>query len=136
MEKEQFNHYVHQYIKLLSLYLNKKEDESFNIDKETLSFFYNLSKYHSLRAVLYLALVNNRVSVDQESLNKLEQYYLNNVKKAVLFDKERNELFNYLNNNQINYLPLKGIIVKECYLDPKSREFADNDIYLMMLKAT
>lgn len=128
MEQEQFNNYVHQYIKLISLYLNKKEDKDFNVDKESLSFFYKLSKYHSLRAALYLALVNTKVSVDQESLNKIEQYYLNNVKKAVLFDKERNELFNYLNDNQINYLPLKGIIVKDYYLDPQSREFADNDI--------
>ena len=128
MEQEQFNNCVHQYIKLISLYLNKKEDKDFNVDKETLSFFYKLSKYHSLRAVLYLALVNVKVSVDQESLNKLEQYYLNNVKKAVLFNKERNELFNYLNDKQINFLPLKGIIVKDYYLDPQSREFADNDI--------
>ena len=128
MEQVEFNNYVHQYIKLLSLYLNKKEDKDFIIDKPALSFFYKLSKYHSLRAVLYLALANTKVGVDQEALNKLEQYYLNNVKKAVLFDKEREELFNYLNNNQINFLPLKGIIVKEYYLDPQSREFADNDI--------
>ena len=128
MEQIEFNNYVHQYIKLLSLYLNKKEDKDFIIDKPALSFFYKLSKYHSLRAVLYLALKTTKVSVDQEALNKLEQYHLNNVKKAVLFDKEREELFNYLNNNQINFLPLKGIIIKEYYLDPQSREFADNDI--------
>lgn len=128
MDKKQFNKDVHQYIKLLSLYLNKKEDSDFVIDKEKLNFFYKLSKYHSLRAILYLAIKNTKASVNEESLNKLEQYYLNNVKKGLMFDKERNELYKYLIDNQINYLPLKGIVIKDYYFDKHSREFADNDI--------
>ena len=128
MEQQEFKEYVYQYIKLLSLYLNKKEDPDFVIDKNHLNFFYKLSKYHSLRAVLYLAISNTKVQTEEESLAKLEQYYLNNVKKAISFDKERGELFNYLNEKGIDYLPLKGIVIKNYYLDPYSREFADNDI--------
>ena len=128
MEQQEFKEYVYQYIKLLSLYLNKKEDSDFVIDKNHLNFFYKLSKYHSLRAVLYLAISNTKVQTEEESLAKLEQYYLNNVKKAISFDKERGELFNYLNEKGIDYLPLKGIVIKNYYLDPYSREFADNDI--------
>ena len=128
MEQEQFKSYVHQNIKLLSLYLNKKEDNSFVINKEMISFFYKLSKYHSLRAVLYLALKETKVDISPEYLDKLEQYYLNNVKKALLFEKERKELYQYLNDKQVNFLPLKGIVIKDYYLDPYSREFADNDI--------
>ena len=128
MEQEQFKSYVHQYIKLISLYLNKKEDSGFIIDKAMINFFYKLSKYHSLRAVLYLAIKESKASIEKEYLEKLEQYYLNNVKKAVLFEKERKELYQYLNEKEINYLPLKGIVIKDYYLDPFSREFADNDI--------
>ena len=128
MEQEQFKSYVHRYIKLLSLYLNKKEDPSFIIDQATINFFYKLSKHHSLLAVLYLAIMATKVDIEPQYLDRLEQYYLNNVKKSLSFDKERNELFEYLNNHQIDYLPLKGIIVKDYYLDPHSREFADNDI--------
>ena len=128
MEQEQFKSYVHRYIKLLSLYLNKKEDPSFIIDQATINFFYKLSKYHSLRAILYLAIKDTKVSIEPHYVDKLEQYYLNNVKKSLSFDKERKELYEYLNNHQIDFLPLKGIIIKGYYLDSHSREFADNDI--------
>ena len=128
MEKETFREYIHLYIKLLSLYLNKKKDPDFKIDKNTLSFFIKLSKRHSLISVLYVALMEVGVKVEEEPLKKLEEHYLLNLRKSVLFDKERNELYEYLNNKQIDYLPLKGIILKELYLDKNSREFADNDI--------
>ena len=128
MEKEIFLNNVKKYIAVIALYLNKKEDPNFIINQEELSFFIKLSKHHSLTALLYQALINVKVNVDKETLNKLEQYYLANLRKSILFDKERNELFNYLKNKQIAYLPLKGIIIKNYYLDPYTREFADNDI--------
>ena len=128
MEKEQFKQYLFSFIKLLSLYLNKKEDSSFAIDKSHLSFFYKMAKLHSLRAILYLAIKANKVQVEDGILDKLEQYYLAAVKKSLTFQKERKELYKYLNDNDIDYLPLKGIVIKDYYLDPNSREFADNDI--------
>ena len=128
MKQSQFKEYVYQYIHLLSLYLNKKKDDSFSLNEETLNFFNKLSKLHSLRAIYFLAIKDVGVKVEQGYLNKLEQYYLSNIKKSLLFDKERNELYKYLNENKINFLPLKGIIIKDYYLDPQSREFADNDI--------
>ena len=64
MEKEQFKQYLFSFIKLLSLYLNKKEDSSFIIDKSHLSFFYKMAKLHSLRAILYLAIKVNKVQVE------------------------------------------------------------------------
>ena len=128
MEKEIFLNNVKKYIKLLGLYLNKKEDPNFNINKNELSFFIKLSKHHSLMAFLYQAINNVKANVPSEALNELEHYYLANLRKSVLFDKERNELFASLKEKQIEYLPLKGIIIKNYYLDPYTREFADNDI--------
>ena len=128
MEKEQFVKYIKEYIKLLSLYLNKKEDSDFIVDQETLSFFYKLSKGHSLTAVLYKALKGVKVNVDEKYLSKLEEHYLLNVRKVASFNKERGELYKYLNDNNIDYLPLKGIVIKDYYFDQADREFADNDI--------
>ena len=128
MDKELFKNNVLSFIKLLSIYLNEKEASDLTIDKELLSFYVKLAKHHSLKAILFAALSSTKAQVDKEYLKKLEEYYLLTLRKAVLFDKERNELYDYLNNNQIDYLPLKGIILKDYYLDPYTREFADNDI--------
>ena len=128
MDKELFLNQVKEYIRLLSLYLNKKEDPSFVVDKNLLSFFLKLSKHHSTIALLYKALMEVKVQVDEEVLHKLEEYYLSNLRKCVLFDKEREALYECFRSNEIEYLPLKGIIIKDYYLDPYTREFADNDI--------
>lgn len=128
MEKSFFIHCIHEYIHLLSLYLNKKESTDLVIDDGRFSFFIKISKHHSLTAFLYQALVNVRAIINNDYLKELEKYYLANLRKCILFDKEREDLFNYLNEEQIDYLPLKGIILKNLYLDPFTREFADNDI--------
>ena len=128
MEKEQFVKYLKEYINLLSLYLNKKEDSAFPIDNNKLTFFYKLSKGHSLNALLFKALEGVKVKVDEQTLFKLEEPYLLNIRKVASFNKERLELYSYLNDNDIDYLPLKGIIIKDYYPDECIREFADNDI--------
>ena len=128
MEKEQFKQYLQEYIKLIALYLNNKEDPSFEVDKDRISFFYRLSKYHSLKALLYQVLKTTKVNIKEDYLNKLEQDYLFNVRKSLAFEEERKALYQYLNEQEIDYLPLKGIVIREYYPDPNTREFADNDI--------
>ena len=128
MEKALFKKYVYQYIKVLALYLNGQEAHDLIIDDKALSFFFKLSKHHSLRAVLYSALTTLKLDVNKEVLSKLEEYYLFSIRKALIFENERISLYQYLNDNKIDYLPLKGIILKEYYLDANTREFADNDI--------
>ena len=128
MEKEVFNNRIVKFIKLFSLYLNKKKASDFFIDNNELSFFIKMANHHSLTALLFKALQDTNTKVNEEVLKKLEEHYFLVLRKAVLFDKERKELYDYLNANQIDYLPLKGIILKDYYLDPYTREFADNDI--------
>ena len=128
MDKSLFLNHLHKYIKLLSLYLNNKEAPDFVIDNNELSFFVKLSKHHSLMAFLYKAISEVRVNVPEEQILKLEEYYLANLRKAVLFEKERKDIYAFFNENEIEFLPLKGIILKDYYLDPYTREFADNDI--------
>ena len=128
MEQEKFKQYISEYLKLISLYLNKKEAKDLIIDKEKLSFFYKISKYHSLKAFFYQVLVGTKANVNEAQLARLEQDYLLNVRKTLSFEEERKALFAYLNEQGIDYLPLKGIIIKDYYFDQFSREFADNDI--------
>ena len=128
MDKSSFLTEVKRYIKLLAFYLNNKEDSDFLLDDKELSFYIKLSKHHSLMAFLYKALNEVKAKVNEEQLHKLEEYYLANLRKAVLFEKERKDLYAFFNENEIEFLPLKGIILKDYYLDPYTREFADNDI--------
>lgn len=128
MEQEQFFNNVSKYIHLVSLYLNKKDASDLTIDDNELSFFVKLSKHHSLVSFLYKVIKDTKVNVSEQSLKRLEEYYYSRLQKVVLFDKERKSLYQYLNENQIDYLPLKGLIIKDFYLDPYTREFADNDI--------
>lgn len=129
MDKETYIKYLKDYLHLISLYLNKKEEPSFKIDESNFNIFLNLSKKHSLTALFYKVVKDTKVNIKEEYLKVLEQYYLSNVQKHVLFDKERKELFEYCNKNDIIHLPLKGILLKHYYPDPYTREFADNDIW-------
>ena len=135
MEKSAFLDNVHQYIKLLSLYLNKKEASDLKYDEKQLSFFEKLSGRHSLKVIYYVALKETKADVNQDYLNKLEQNYLFNVRKVAFFEKERKDLYQYLNDNKIDFLPLKGLVLANYYPDPYIREFADNDILFLDSKS-
>ena len=129
MEKETYLKYLKDYLHLISLYLNKKEEPSFKIDESNIKFFVNLSKMHSLTALFYKAAKDTKADIKEEYLKKLEEYYFANVQKHVLFEQERKELLKYLWLNNISYIQLKGLVLKDYYDDPYVREFADNDIY-------
>lgn len=128
MDKERYLNNVINFTRLISLYLNKKEDHNLTISDEEVVFYAKLAKRHSLKALLFKVIHDTKVNVNKQYLAKLEEHYLLSLRKALSFEKEREELYKYLNNNQIHFLPLKGIIMKDYYLDPYSREFADNDI--------
>ena len=134
MDKELYLKNLKDYLHLLSLYFNKQEAPDFKIDDSNISFFINLSKKHSLTALFYKVVKDTKVDIKEEYLKKLEEYYLSNLRKHVLFEQERKELFKYCEENQILYLQLKGLILKDYYPDPYTREFADNDIYFSYYK--
>ena len=129
MDKELYLKNLKDYLHLISLYLNKKEEPSFKIDESNFPFFLKLSKHHSLTALFYKVVKDTKVDIKEEYLKVLEPYYFANVQKHVLFAKERKDLTDYLYLNGITYLQLKGLVLKDYYPDPYTREFADNDIY-------
>ena len=128
MEKQLFLSRIHFFIKLISLYLNKKEDPDLVIDDAKFNFLLKLAGHHSLNSLLFKVLKDTKVQVSEENLKKVEDYYLSNLRKDVLFVKEREALYKCLNDNQIHFLPLKGLVLRDYYDDPYTREYADNDI--------
>lgn len=127
MDKQKFANDVFDYLHLVSLYLNKKAASGFKVD-DHITFYATLSKRHSLMALFYKAVKDTNADINENNLKRLEEYYFANVRKVALFEKERKDLYEFLNNNQIDFLPLKGIVIKDYYLDQNTREFADNDI--------
>ena len=114
---------MNRYLQLLGHYLNNERPDDFVLSEEEISNFVKIAHKHSLSALTYQAL--KYFGIEQK---ELEQRYYAAVKKSVLFEKERKEMYEYFNNNEIDFLPLKGIILREYYPDPCTREFADNDI--------
>ena len=129
MDKELYLKNLKDYLHLISLYLNKKEEPSFKIDESNFPFFLKLSKHHSLTALFYKVVKDTKVDIKEEYLKVLEPYYFANVQKHVLFAKERKDLIDYLYSKGIVFMQLKGLVLKDYYDDPYTREFADNDIY-------
>ena len=128
MEKQEFLSKIYFFTNLVSMYLNKKEDPDLVIDDSKFSFLFKLASHHSLNSLLYKVLKDTKVQISEENLKKLEDYYLSNLRKDVLFAKEREALYKFLNDNQIHFLPLKGLVLRDYYPDPYTREYADNDI--------
>ena len=127
MDKKIFLDHVYGFIKLISLYLNHEKSD-YEIDDKTLSFYIRLAKAHSLRALLYKSITDTGVKVNGSLLKELEEAYLYNLRKTVMFEKKREDLYKYLNDNQVDYLPLKGLIIRNYYPDIYTREYADYDI--------
>ena len=127
MNKDTYIANTNLFIHLIALYLNKKTID-LTIDEETFVFFAKLAKGHSLTALLYQVLKETKVIVNKEQFKKLEDRYLLNVKKDVMYQAERKKIYAYLNENKVDFLPLKGIVIKDYWPDPSSREFVDNDI--------
>ena len=84
LKKETFSKNVHDYIELISVYLNKKEmiDHEYSVDE--LAFFKKLSKFHSLSALYYLAIRDLKISIDFDDLKKLEERYLSILRRDIL----------------------------------------------------
>ena len=93
------------------------------VDQMDLDAVCQLSAYHSLTALVAFAL---------ERIMPLpygfEQAKKKAIRKLVLFDIERSKIFRSLNSEGIWYLPLKGIVLKDCYPKYGMREMADNDV--------
>ena len=84
---------------------------------------YSLSQFHFLTAAA--AIVLERTI---ELPRPFDQAMKKAIRKLALFDIERTAVLHELEQAGIRYLPLKGIILKDCYPMAAMREMSDNDI--------
>ena len=110
-------------IYLLSCAVNEIEPDKEKVTAMDLERLYKFSDWHTLRAVVHIALrsagVNNKSF--QDAYNKA-------VRKNTMLDLEREDIFDAFEQHGIWYLPLKGSILKELYPEIGMREMADNDV--------
>lgn len=90
---------------------------------------YEQSKAHRMQAITYMAL-NENAHVKPET-KKLWLYDKElSLRRVLSFALEREKLIRFMENNGIKYMPMKGIILQNCYPKAGMRQMADNDILI------
>ena len=110
-------------IYLLSCAVDGITPDTARVQAMDLERLYRLSKAHTLRAAVFIAL--RSAGVENRSF---QQAYNKAVRKNVMLDVERTAIFAEFEKHGIWYLPLKGSILKELYPENGMREMADNDV--------
>ncbi len=98
-----------------------------------MKYLYNLSKYHSLTALVASALepVHEELFTTEELKvlwKEWKQMQAKAIRKNLLLDRERSKLFAFMEEKGIWYMPLKGVLLKDMYPKMGIRQMADNDI--------
>lgn len=116
---------------LFSCSLNNREIDAQKLSEFDLQQLYKLSEAHSLTAASYISLEPYLQQLsDKQLLAEWKSKTNKLVFKQLQFDMEREAIFEYLTSIGCWFLPLKGIILKDLYVNPGMREFADNDILI------
>ena len=110
-------------IYLVSCAVNEEKPDKKICDKINLTSLYGLAVRHSLSAAAAIAL--EKVMVLPENFKEAKYKA---VRRLSLLNVERTSILNELEDKQIWYLPLKGIVIKDCYPKTSMREMSDNDI--------
>lgn len=110
-------------IYLLSCAVDGITPDTARVQAMDLERLYRLSKAHTLRAAVFIAL--RSAGVENRSFH---QAYNKAVRTNVMLDVDRTAIFAEFEKHGIWYLPLKGAILKELYPENGMREMADNDV--------
>ena len=109
-------------IYLLSCAVNENECK-LKPDEIDFDGLYLLASNHVLCSAVAYALESAGISE-----GRFEQAKLKAKRRLGLFDLEREKIGTMLNEAGIWFLPLKGIVLKDCYPRYGMREMSDNDI--------
>lgn len=110
-------------IYLLSCAVNGITPDTAKVQAMDLEKLYRLAKFHTVRAVVCIAL--KRAGVQDK---QFDQAYKKAVRKNIYLDMERSAILSDFEKQGIWYMPLKGSILKELYPENGMREMADNDV--------
>ena len=117
------NHTKENLIKLVqNVFLGEKSElVELNIDE-----IYNLAKYHSIEYIIYTALKNYNLEINDDFKKRSEV----NAYKSITQELELPNLEKLFSDNSICFLPLKGAIIQKMYPKVEYRNMADIDILL------
>ena len=107
---------------LLSCAVNEKECD-LKSDEIDFDGLYSLAKNHAVCSAVAFALES--VGIDER---RFAQEKLKVKRKLGLYDVERARIYERLNAAGIRFLPLKGIVLMDCYPRYGMRDMTDNDI--------
>ena len=133
MEKtntEYINQIAYDMIYLVSFGINSKckPDEKclerYRTNEENRKELFRMSAKHFIDALTGMTLKQAGVALPKY----WEERIVKAVRKVLLFDEERKKLCAWMDREHIWYLPLKGIVLKECYPSIGMRQMSDNDI--------
>ncbi len=110
-------------IYLLSCAANREAPDKDRVKKMDLSEIYRMSHQHFITSAVSFAL--EQVI---ELPRPFDQAKKKAIRKLTLFETERANIFREFEKAKIWHLPLKGILLKDCYPKTAMREMSDNDV--------
>lgn len=110
-------------IYLISCAVNDEIPDRERVEQMDLAEIYRQSQAHMLTAAVAFAL-EKAIALP----HAFDQAKKKAIRKLSLFDIERAQITRELENAEIWHLPLKGILLKDCYPKSAMRQMNDNDI--------
>ena len=98
------------------------------LSKEDFKRLVKLSEAHALGHILAFAFHNQKVSVDEQVYNHLNQRMMMAVFRSEQMDYELQRLCQALETAKIFHIPLKGAVIRNYYPEPWMRTSCDIDI--------
>lgn len=123
MNEKSFEIAAIELVYLVACAVNEQKPDAERCAAMDLRQVYALAQLHMLTSAAAIAL--EQVG---ELPRPFDQAKKKTIRRLALYDIERAKLFRALEEEKIWYLPLKGIVLKDCYPQAAMREMTDNDI--------
>lgn len=98
-----------------------------DLNRESLSELYKLSKHHDMAHIVANALVKRGLLASDEAA-KFQKQQMLAIYRHGRMDYELSEIYRVLEESKIAYMPLKGAVIRQYYPEPWMRTSCDIDI--------
>ncbi len=109
--------------------VNNITPDSERIEAMDMESVCRMSRFCGISALVWQA-AGPFVDRDSDLAKCWREYDAKALERYFRFKREREQVFSFFEDNYIRYAPLKGLILKDYYPEPYTREMADNDILI------
>lgn len=109
--------------------LNSVTPDSAIVKDMELDAVYEQAKAQRMQAITYMAL-NEDAPIKPETKKRWLYDKELSVRRVLSFALEREKLIRFMERSGIKYMPMKGVILQNCYPRAGMRQMADNDILI------